>query len=349
MLLLVAVPEAQGAYVIQDIGVLPGGTQSRGYGINNLGQVSGYSNTGSGAIRAVLWSSGLLQDLGTLGGTISAGNGLSTGYGTGLAYTGGNADYRAYLWDGSSMQDLGALGGTLSEGRGVNSSGQVTGQAFVAGNAIAHAFLWNGSTMLDLGTLGGTFSAGQGINDSGHAVGWSQTAGNAANHAFLWDGSAMQDLGTLGGLHSEAYAINNAGQITGYSQSAGNAQRAFLWQGGIMQDLGTLGGGSVGRGLNAAGHVVGSSNGAAFVWNGSSMANLNGMLVNGAGWNLFEAWAINDLGQIVGTGTFNGQTRAYLLTPQVPEPGTYALAALGLAAVALKRGKNRRASSSRPS
>jgi hypothetical protein len=35
----------------------------------------------------------------------------------------------------------------------------------------------------------------------------------------------------------------------------------------------------------------------------------------GAGWTNISASAINNLGQIVGTGIHNGQSRAFLMTP----------------------------------
>ncbi len=47
------------------------------------------------------------------------------------------------------------------------------------------------------------------------------------------------------------------------------------------------------------------------------MVDINALLspLAQAQWRLFEARAINDLGQIVGTGMFGDQVRAYLLTP----------------------------------
>jgi hypothetical protein len=48
----------------------------------------------------------------------------------------------------------------------------------------------------------------------------------------------------------------------------------------------------------------------------------------GSGWVLYEAHAINDAGEIVGSGTINGQEHAFLLTP-VPEPSAFVLTSLG--------------------
>src|SRR6185503_7829555 len=39
-----------------------------------------------------------------------------------------------------------------------------------------------------------------------------------------------------------------------------------------------------------------------------------------SGWTLISARGINNQGQIVGFGTHNGQTRAFLLTPSQPPP-----------------------------
>ena len=113
-----------------------------------------------------------------------------------------------------------------------------------------------------------------------------------------------------------------------------------------MQDLGSVGfsGGSVGLGINADGWVTGVAFPGvtdepdltaerAFLYDGTTMHNLNTLLDgSGAGWVLHSANDINDAGQIVGHGTHNGTTRAFLLTP-VPEPATYALMAAGLSLV----------------
>lgn len=52
---------------ITDLGTL-GGTKSIATGINNLGQIVGYSSINSGQNHAFLWQNGKMTDLGTLGG-----------------------------------------------------------------------------------------------------------------------------------------------------------------------------------------------------------------------------------------------------------------------------------------
>jgi probable HAF family extracellular repeat protein len=147
-----------------------------------------------------------------------------------------------------------------------------------------------------LGTLGGSFSEGFGINSAGNVTGQSLVTGDSAAHAFLWNGASMQDLGTLGGTYSYGYGINNSANVVGESG------------------------------------VTGNSTSHAFLWNGATMLDLNGFVTNIGGWELIEAYGINDSGQITGYGTIGGQTHAFLLTPgaDIPEPSTWALAALGL-------------------
>ncbi len=51
------------------------------------------------------------------------------------------------------------------------------------------------------------------------------------------------------------------------------------------------------------------------------MTDLNTLIPPNSGWILTEARGINDAGQITGTGTINGETHAFLLTP-VPSDST---------------------------
>ena len=155
--------------------------------------------------------------------------------------------------------------------------------------------------MADLGTLGGSYSVAHGINNAGQVVGWSYLHGTSLpTHAFLYSGGGMTDLGTLGGSSSMGDDINNEGQIVGYSQLPGNNRIA------------------------------------AFLYSGGTMIDLNSFLAPTSGWQLEEAYAINDLGQVVGYGTIAGETHAFLLDT-TPEPSSAALLGAGATLLALMR------------
>jgi probable HAF family extracellular repeat protein len=179
--------------------------------------------------------------------------------------------------------DLGTLGGTSSSASAINAGGQVVGWANTSSGA-KWAFLYSNGAMTDLGTLGGTDGEARAINTDGYIVGYTQITGNSARHAFLYDQGHMTDLGTLGGANSWAYGINNLDQVVGAADIAGGASHAFLYSSGTMTDL-------------------------------------NSLIAPGSGWVITEAKGINDKGQIVGTGTINGQSHAFLMTliPQSAE------------------------------
>ena len=66
------------SYTAVDLGTLSG-TESHGNGINDNGEVVGYSDTtGDAAQHAFLYDGTTMHDLGTLGGTDNQGNGMNT-------------------------------------------------------------------------------------------------------------------------------------------------------------------------------------------------------------------------------------------------------------------------------
>jgi hypothetical protein len=94
-------------------------------------------------------------------------------------------------------------------------------------------------------------------------------------------------------------------------------------------------------GINDFGQVVGYNGNdlgnIATIWDGTTPIALNSLLDStGAGWNLKQAHAINNLGQIAASGTFEGQDRAVLLTP-TPEPASAVLLLGGAALLGLRR------------
>jgi len=111
---------------VRDLGTLPGTSESAAFGLNERGQVVGYSG------HAFLWEEGRLRDLGTLGGAQSLAAGINEGgQAVGVSQT-RDGDLRAFLWDGSRLQDLNRL---LPEGSpwvaqlatSINRQGQIVG------------------------------------------------------------------------------------------------------------------------------------------------------------------------------------------------------------------------------
>jgi probable HAF family extracellular repeat protein len=324
---------ARAQYFIRALDPLPGAAGSSGQEINNAGQVAGGSNN-----HAILWNAdGSITDIGILpGASISGGIGISqSGQVAGQAIT--SAGFaRAFFWStGSGMIDLGVLpGGSLhSSGEGVNDLGQVVGTSRFPTCFLCpppnRAFLWSAGTgMINLGTLGGIASEGTDINNSGQAVGFAGTTAGPS-HAFLWTaGTGMTDLGTLPGATSSfAFSISNSGLVVGSANTASepNLRHAFIWSAGDgIVDLGTLypGQHTEAFDVNDSGQVVGgandpTSNGTAFLYTADDgMLDLN--TVAPAGWRILNALGINNKGQITGTGTLNGNFRAFVLWNPVP-------------------------------
>ena len=329
-------------WTIQDLGTL-GGRGSQASAINNRGWVVGGSDlTDNTRIRAFLYDSTGMHNLGSLvGGTFSSSGafainirGQAVGGGT-ISGSAFSDDGHAILFDSTGVHDLGTLGGCCSGAFGINASGQVVGFSQTSGGT--HAFLYDGTGMHDLHgllTLGGSHSIASGINASGQVVGESYLSGDIGSHAILYDGTALRDLGTLGGTYTSATGINASGQVVGYSYiSDDNHTHAFFHNGTAMLDLGTLTldgfGISRGFGINARGHVVGDSYTISgyhgFLYDGTwrdpvivPMRDLSTLAeVTGAGWQQIEfAAGINDSGQIVGGGIIGGNFHAYRLHPQ---------------------------------
>jgi probable HAF family extracellular repeat protein len=243
------------------------------------------------------------------------------------------------------LLDLGVLPGQdYSGATAINSSDEIVGYSgTVAGGN--RAFVYVNGTMLSLGTLGGSNSEAFGINGSGQIVGDSSTS-TGDFHAFLYSNGIMTDLGVLPGTTSSvALGINSQGDVVGRSDFGGTYSRAFFYSNGTMVNLGSLYGGpnsySDARAVNSSGQVVGTSFSNtgpqhAFLYNPgppggpyTGLYDLNSLLLNDENWDLYQALAINDGGQIVGSGSYNGSTHAFLLTPTnipgpsvVPEPPT---------------------------
>jgi uncharacterized membrane protein len=240
-------------------------------------------------------------------------------------------------WQNGMPQHLGSLGGDRGEARGVNNHGIVVGQSRNA-SGLARAFqstLGGGMSELPM-TLGGTRSSANAISDSGYVAGSGRTLSDDSHAVrFHLGTSELIDLGTLGGSNSFANGVNVSGHVVGLSDTVDDF-RPFFW----TPELGMLdifANGHLGAPFGAAyevnsyGVVVGygeindNFDSRAFAWSiDEGLVNLNDRLVNSGGAVLFGAAGINDAGQVVGWGEFNGSRAGFLLSP-VPEPSSIVL------------------------
>jgi probable HAF family extracellular repeat protein len=172
---------------------------------------------------------------------------------------------------------------------GINADGYTVGYKYRYGLATYSAILIDPNVTVNdlsdvvyLPTYGGRAVD---INDNNMIAG--TTANNTRvtpviySRAFVYDyNAAMDNLTVLpvleGGLHSHAYDINENNEVVGYSESAAG-NHAVVWDGnGGVTDLHTL--------------------------------------MSVEGWVLTSATAINDYGDIAGTGTLNGVAHGFVLT-----------------------------------
>lgn len=239
-----------------------GGDDSIATGINERGQVVGFSRIANGALHAFLWEAGRMKDLGTLGGPNSLAYAVNElGQVAGQSET-ARGELHAFLWDAGRMLDLGTLGGTSSAAYALNNRGQVVGESAIA-SGYRRAFLWQNGRMQDLGIVGTPtgFSRASGINDIGQIVGtyFGTDPHGFGFSGFLWEDGRMKALSS-GGMCSAAQAINNPGQIAGHSSVCFVDGPAVMWDRGEVVYLGYL---STGPGYAAAinnrGQIAGST------------------------------------------------------------------------------------------
>lgn len=188
-----------------NLGVLPGGQASLGWGVSGDGSVvTGYGGSSAGA-RAFRWTSaggmvsigneemhpnGISQDGSTIVGIVSIGN------------------PRASRWSGGGgMQNLGTLPGhATSFAIASNSDGSiVVGQSSSGAIGSQRAFRWNSE--IGMQAMANVSSTPNAINGDGTVV-----VGDSANGPFLWNPS-------LGMVNLKAYLSARCLNLTGWEFS----------------------------------------------------------------------------------------------------------------------------------
>ena len=319
-------PAIAADWTISDLGTLPSPNQrqSAAFGINNDGQVVGYSayrpQPGEAYHRdPVLFDDGNVVNLGTLGGVTQADYGQllpraedinNNGVIVGDSLT-PDGFCHAFSYSNGVMTDIGTLGGESSHVWAINDAGVVVGGADTSGGQ-QHAFVYSNGVMTDIGA-----ETALGINGPGQVVGIM-----GANTGFLYSNGVMQAL--PGGY---AYGINDRGLMVG--NTTGNTFediKAAYYEDGGWHSIGTLGGvTSYAAAVNNRDQIVGFSDtdpdrypglpAEGFLYSNGVMTDINSLVDSTAGWTQLTGYAINDRGQITGEGKIGNAWHAVLLTP----------------------------------
>jgi probable HAF family extracellular repeat protein len=327
--------------IITDLGLLPGGTTSAGLAINSEPIIVGLATDSNLDLQRPFWNA----NTGTIVGFAENFNPASTAIPEhinesremgGTEVYGDNV-YQGIYWNPAGQAfvlpplagvdpDYGVL---HTKAHGINSQGQLAGAGKEGEpNFFTHAALWpnKDTEAIDLGFLGQgnpNYSEAYGVNDLSHVVG--NSAIGSLIHGFLWRNGQMTDLGALSGqVVSEARAINNTGLIAGKSNIFPVVWKYDTTHAPRIQQLPIPAGffSATTTAVNDSGDVVGYAGSPnidshAVLWR-------DGMAIDLGVWpggHYSVANGINNLGQIVGTGTVARDNLDHALMWTVDEGG----------------------------
>lgn len=219
-----AIP-ASATYVFNVIDY-PGSTFTDVRGVNNSGQIAGYTSTDGVNNFSFVYSGGVFTALpaSPLGPSALGMNDSGTIVGTTTT-----TPKQGFIFSGGAYTFFSRPGWTNTEARGVNNAGLVTGWSYeLDGSGVLTAsegFIFNPATasFTAIPVAGSTFVIAQGINTAGQVVG---------NARFVPGGSKgwLRDPGTgtisqfqIAGGSTDARGINDAGIIAGFVTNASGA------------------------------------------------------------------------------------------------------------------------------
>jgi hypothetical protein len=276
---------------------------------------------------------------------------------TGVNDTGmisGDLGDHGFIFSGSNLTILNAPGATSTNVAGINNAGTVAGTYFDGSHSHVFTYSQGEFTTIDVPTLPDAFV--DGISNANAVLG--HTVDDSGFHYFLYDGGnvtyfdsairyrAINASGVMVGSENiggvRVGVINDAGVITTFNTSGNQDIEAFT-----INDAGVVSGTYLhteARRIDITGFIAQN-------WEVNS-----GFTYQGGVFSRFDApgsfdttvvFGINNLGQIV--GIYNGPTfsndanHTFFASPDVPEPATWALLALGFGGVGLATRRRNRA------
>lgn len=260
---------------------------------------------------------------------------------------------RSFAWAAlPSASESVAIGFPGTAGKGINDSGQVIG-AYESPANVHHAFVWSASEGMTTAPIPDNARVDQAhLMDSGAGVviaennkmyawragdapvllaavggqnqqtGLNRTGVLAATRrspdpyllerfdlyrAFILNASGeVQDLDTAGATSTQANDINDVGHVVGSRLTIGTVRQRGLESLGYVDAV---------FGTSLQGESYYHTRPTAALWVDGLAVDLNQMIPADSGWELIEAAAVNNLGQIVGRGWLDGRSAIFLLSP----------------------------------
>ena len=167
---------------VQFLGVLGKGDSSAATGVNDKGQIVGFSNAQpDGKNRAFVWENGTMRELATLPGGATAQARAINNKGQIVGWSDAkNEGLHAVLWENANAapKELGTLGDEPSAAWDINENGDIVGGSSV-NERVYHAFLYRKGKMQDLNALlppdsGWKLRLAQSLNNHNQIVGIGQ-------------------------------------------------------------------------------------------------------------------------------------------------------------------------------
>lgn len=350
------------AYMLTDLGVLPGAYRGYATAVNDHGQAVGWSSSLTNTAHA--YSGGVLSQLPPTTASYSfAWDINSNGVAVGEVGTSASSS-RPVRWVNGVVSELSTPEGTQTGSAfAVNDAGVAVGYTAPGLNATTRATVFANSGFETIPRLPGAPGDGSSmafdINTRGDILGWN------SGQSYVYAGGAFSVLAGRDGYDPNVSSIADDGTVVGSLRgSSGGApvEVGAVWSDGGVTTV-SLGVWTQLRSVNDSGLAVGTyvtralcpscgfrgEDYHAMIWTEDDGAvDLNDLTVNLDGWILHNGFGVSSSGLIVG-GMYSfegGVTRehAFLLTPvpaTVPEPSTLALL-LVAGAVAMRSVPHRR-------
>ena len=281
--------------------------------INDRGEVVGTAHvagpTGALGSAAWRWDAGTTRLVSVAGGDGSASGVAINAAGTMLGQATAAGVEVPFLATGAVGEPLRGL----TQPTDLNSSGQVTAQALVDGQSRGAVWSRGNVSLLEAPAGAADGARANAINESG------LVAGGVPMQAATWEDTRLQPRGCIGtsggcwanGVNAAGHAVGLGGETTGAALYRDGRVVPLVSPDGCLSDAADINDSGVVVGTSACDDTARS----AWVRTADGVVALDDLVPPGSGWTLDRATAINNRGEIVGAGTFNGVPRAFLLRP----------------------------------